>query len=173
MAEGSSGALLASRLLFRLIMLSTVYVGPGYRPSSGWVYRRYPRVVEGVLARSVRLVDRVEVTSVDDYSFEARVLSEEDPGVQYVVRVYVSPIDPMVDFECTCPHGERRFNPCKHVTASILAFLNKHVKGLEISGDKLREGFYIDLEEKRLIETVYEGLNKAAYIKARGSSELA
>ncbi|MDM7275440.1 MAG: hypothetical protein P3X22_004890 [Thermoprotei archaeon] len=173
MVEGSRGAFLASRLLFRLIMSSAVDVGPGYKPSSGWVYRRYPRVVEGVLARSVRLVDKVEIVSVDDYGFEARVASEEDLKVQYSVRVYVSPIDPMVEFECTCPYGERRFNPCKHVTASILALLNKYVEDLKISGDKLEEGFYRDPEERRLIEAIYEGLNKAAYIKARSSSKLA
>jgi uncharacterized Zn finger protein len=137
----------STRLLFELINVSTIPVGKGYRPSSYLYYK----AGEGVFAKALKLKDRVTVKKLvfdgDNWELEAEVPSETSPGTKYTVTIFVP-----LDFECSCPHGQHRFNPCKHVYAVVL-------KILEMSGANTRDPI--------LRHYVYEGLNRLAYHKAR------
>jgi len=111
----------------------------------------------GVLARALKLVDRVRLVRVSPEVVEAEVPGESDPSRTYVVRVYVEPLD----FECSCPHGEHRFNPCKHVIATVLRLVRDYMtvagRGAEVV----------------IPVAIHEGLSKLAYLKARNYSRYA
>jgi len=131
---------------------------PGFRPASSWYARRYPREEPGVLAKALRLVDRVRVVRVADGVVEAEVPSESDPGKTYRVRVCATPR--FFDFECGCPHGERRFNPCKHVIAVVLRILAD-------SSPMLEDLSFDSIFGRRVATLVHYALCVHAYLKAR------
>jgi uncharacterized Zn finger protein len=144
--------------MFELVNVSSMPVGKGYRPSSYLYSRRYGRGEgEGVFRKGLKLKDEVVVKRIvfdgNNWELIAEVPSESSPGTRYTVTVFVP-----LDFECTCPHGQHRFNPCKHVYATVL-------KVLEISG--------ADAEDPVIWHYVYEGLNRLAYHKARTHRKLA
>ena len=88
----------------------------------------------------------------DNWELVADVPSESDPNVTYTVTIYMP-----LDFDCSCPHGQHRFNPCKHVYAVVL-------KILEVSG--------ANTEDPILWHYIYEGLNRLAYHKAKTQRSL-
>ena len=134
---------------------------PEFRPVSSWYAKRYPREKEGVLAKAVRLASKVRVVRRAYEVVEAEVPSESEPGRVYRVKVYLYPA---FDFECTCPHSQYRFNPCKHVLATVLALLAE-----PIAGDP--EGFYAEtLIGRSLASAVHRALCVHAYLKARSLS---
>jgi len=133
-------------LLLRWISaLVQVRLGPDFKPVSSWV-----------LAKAVALTKDVRVVRVSDVAVEVEVPSESDPSRVYRVKIYLFPL---FDFECTCPHGEHRFNPCKHVIATILALIAKSItRDFE---------FYNTLEGRMLASAVHYALCVHAYIKAK------
>jgi len=149
--------IIAFKVLVQALELAEAPVGPGYRSPSKWYARRYPREEPGVLAKALRLVDRVRLVRISPEVVEAEVPSESDPSRTYVVRVYVEPLD----FECSCPHGEHRFNPCKHVIAAVLRLVRDYMtvagRGAEVV----------------IPVAIHEGLSKLAYLKARNYSRYA
>jgi len=92
--------IIAFKVLVQALELAEAPVGSGYRPPSRWYRRRGLVEEDGVLARALKLVDRVRLVRVSPEVVEAEVPSESDPSRTYVVRVYVEPLD----FECSCPH---------------------------------------------------------------------
>jgi hypothetical protein len=149
--------IVAYKVLVQTLELARLPAGPGYKPPSRWYARMYPEEKPGVLAKAVKLVDRVRLVRITPEVVEAEVPSESDPGRVYRVRVYVDPLD----FECECPHGEHRFNPCKHVLAVVLRLVRDYMtvagRGAEVVIPAL----------------VHEGLSKLAYYKARNYSRYA
>jgi len=148
--------IIAFKVLVQALELAEAPVGSGYRPPSRW-YRRRGWVEDGVLAKALKLVDRVRLVRVSPEVVEAEVPSESDPSGTYVVRIYVEPLD----FECSCPHGEHRFNPCKHVIAAVLRLVGDYMtvagRGAEVV----------------IPAAIHEGLSKLAYLKARNYSRYA
>jgi uncharacterized Zn finger protein len=142
----------STRLLFELVNVSTIPVGKNYKPSS-YLYAKYAKreEEEGVFKKGLRLKDKVLIKRMafdgDNWELVAEIPSESSPDARYTVTIYVP-----LDFECSCPHGQHRFNPCKHVYAVVL-------KTLEISG--------ADTRDPVLWHYIYEGLNRLAYHKAR------
>jgi uncharacterized Zn finger protein len=131
-------------------------VGKNYKPSS-YLYshgRRGER--EGVFKKGLMLKDKVVIGKTtfdgDNWELVAEVPSETSPDTKYAVAIYVP-----LDFECSCPHGQHRFNPCKHVYAVVL-------KILEISG--------ADTRDPIIWHYIHEGLNRLAYHKARTQRNL-
>ena len=141
--------------MFELINISTIPVGKDYKPTS-YLYARAGRG-EGVFKKGLRLKDKVAIKKIvfdgDNWELVADVPSESNSNTTYTVTIYMP-----LDFECSCPHGQHRFNPCKHVYAVVL-------KLLEISG--------ADTRDPVLWHYVYEGLNRLAYHKARTQRSLA
>jgi hypothetical protein len=141
--------LFGTRLMFELVNISTMPVGKGYRPSS-YLYSRRGET-EGVFKKGLGLKDKVAIKKMtfdgDNWELVAEVQSETSPETKYTVVIFMP-----LDFECSCPHGQHRFNPCKHVYATVL-------KILEISG--------ADIRDPILWHYIYEGLNRLAYHKAR------
>jgi hypothetical protein len=135
------------RLLYELINISTMPVGKNYKPSS----YLYAGRGEGVFKKGLKLMDKVAVKKIvfdgDNWELEAEVQSETSPDTKYTVTIFMP-----LDFECSCPHGQHRFNPCKHVYATVLRIL-------EISGANIRDPI--------LWHYIHEGLNRLAYHKAR------
>jgi len=145
-----------ARLMFELVNATTMPVGKNYRPST-YLYAKAKRGEgEGVFRKGLRLKDSVIVKRIsfdgDNWELVAEVPSESAPSTRYTVAIYMP-----LDFECSCPHGQHRFNPCKHVHAAVL-------KLLEISG--------ADTRDPVLWHYIYEGLNKLAYHKARTQRNL-
>ncbi len=141
----------STRLLFELVNISTIPVGKNYKPSS-FLYSKGRRGEdEGVFKKSLRLKDKVVIKKMafdgDNWELVAEVQSETSPDTKYTVVIFMP-----LDFECSCPHGQHRFNPCKHVYAAVL-------RALEISG--------ADVRDPILWHHLYEGLNRLAYHKAR------
>ncbi|MEM0285021.1 MAG: SWIM zinc finger family protein [Sulfolobales archaeon] len=153
------GVMNAFRVLTQAFELAQLSVGPDYRPPSKW--RRYSRgrEEEGVLSRAVRLAWRVRLVRVSPEVVEAEVPSERNPGATYRVRVYVNPLD----FECSCPNGEHRFNPSKHVIAAVLKLVWDY---MSYTGEAPEE-----LARLAIAGAVHEGLSKLAYLKARALSK--
>jgi uncharacterized Zn finger protein len=124
-----------------------------YKPTS-YLYVKGER--KGVFAKGLELKDKVAVRRMsfdgDNWEVEALVPSESSPDTAYTVTIYLP-----LDFECTCPWGQNRFNPCKHVHATVL-------KLLEIAG--------ADIRDPLIRHLVYEGLNRLAYHKARTQRNL-
>jgi len=146
----------AVRLLLELHFASSLPVGGGYKPSSYRYARRGWREVEGVYSKGVRLSRSVRIVSVDFHDGVGEVeaiVPSESGGRSYKVRVSLP-----LDFECTCPWGSTRFNPCKHVYATVLKVL----------GD-----VGVDVEDWVVELLVYEGLNRVAYHKATVSKSIA
>jgi hypothetical protein len=144
-------------LLLRWVAaLVQVRPGPGFKPVSSWYARRYPEEKPGVLAKAVALAKDVRVVRVSDVAVEAEVPSST-PGKVYRVKIYLFPL---FDFECTCPHGEHRFNPCKHVIAAILALIAEPIT-------RDFENFYRTLEGRVLASAVHYALCVHAYMKAK------
>jgi hypothetical protein len=144
----------STRLLFELVNVSAIPVGKDYRPSS-YLYARTGKG-EGVFKKGLMLKDKVMIRKMvfdgDNWELVANVPSESDPNTTYTVTIYTP-----LDFECSCPHGQYRFNPCKHVYAVVL-------KLLEISG--------ADTRDRILWHYIYEGLNRLAYRKAKTQRNL-
>jgi hypothetical protein len=138
-----------TRLLFELVNISTMPTGKSYKPSS-YLYARRGEA-EGVFKKGLRLKNAVAIKRMtfdgDNWELVAEVPSETSPDAKYTVAIFVP-----LDFECSCPHGQHRFNPCKHVYAVVL-------KALEISG--------ADVRDPIIWHYVYEGLNRLAYHKAK------
>jgi len=151
------GPIIAFKVLVQVLELAEAPTGPRYRPPSRWYRRRGWVEEDGVLARALKLVSRVRLVRVSPEVVEAEVPSESDPSRTYVVRVFVDPLD----FECSCPHGEYRFNPCKHVIATVLRLVRDYMtiagKGAEVV----------------IPVAIHEGLSKLAYYKARNYSRYA
>ncbi len=145
----------STRLLFELVNISTIPVGKNYKPST-YLYKRRGEE-EGVFKKGLKLKDKVIIKRMafdgDNWELVAEVPSESSHGARYTVTIYVP-----LDFECSCPHGQHRFNPCKHVYATVL-------RVLEISG--------ADVRDVILWHYIYEGLNRLAYHKARTQRNLA
>lgn len=139
-------------------LASVQVTDPGFKPASGWHAKRYPREEPGVLAKAVRLVEKVRVVRETGDMVEAEVPSESKPSKTYRVRVYATPR--FFDYECSCPHGEHRFNPCKHVIATILKILADSSPMLEDLG-------FDTLLGRRIAVLVHYALNVHAYLKAR------
>jgi len=131
---------------------------PEFKPVSSWYARRYPREEPGVLAKTVGLVGRVRLVRTTAEMVEAEVPSETDPSKTYRVRIYATPR--FFDFECDCPHGEHRFNPCKHVIAVVLRILADSSPMLEDLGLDSILG-------RRVATLVHYALCVHAYLKAR------
>jgi hypothetical protein len=146
-----------SLLLRWVSALLQVRPGPDFKPVSGWYSRRYPREEPGVLAKAVTLTKRVRVVRVTDMVVETEVPSETDPSKTYRVKVYLYPFD----YECTCPHSEYRFNPCKHVIAAVLALIAE-----PITRD-FEDFYYNTLEGRMLASAVHYALCVHAYMKAK------
>jgi hypothetical protein len=136
----------STRLVFELVNISTMPVGKGYKPSSFL----YAKRGEGVFRKGLRLKDKVTIKKLtfdgDNWELVAEVPSESSDA-KYTVAIYVP-----LDFDCSCPHGQYRFNPCKHVYAVVL-------KILEISR--------ADISDPIIQHYIYEGLNRLAYHKAK------
>lgn len=139
-------------------MIGAVFapVGGDYKPSS-YLYaqrRSWGRIKEekGVFGKALELKDRVVIVSASagilGGEVTARVPSESRPGEHYTVRLSVP-----ADFECDCPWGQHRYNPCKHVFATALRVLEE-------------AGAAVDRN------LVYESLNRLAYQKAKLGREL-
>jgi hypothetical protein len=144
------------RLMFEVINISTTPVGRDYKPSS-FLYSRSRRgEEEGVFKKGLRLKDKVTIKRMafdgDNWELVVEVPSESSDA-KYTVTIYMP-----LDFECSCPHGQHRFNPCKHVYATVS-------KLLEISG--------ADIKDPILWHYIYEGLNKLAYHKAKTHRQFA
>ena len=139
--------------MFEVVSATSLPTGKGYKPTSYYKAGKG----EGVFAKALKLKDRVVIRklSFDGNNWEvvAAVQSESDPNTTYNVNLYLP-----LDFECDCPHGQHRFNPCKHVFATVL-------KVLEIAG--------ADIRDPIIRQYVYDGLNKLAYHKARMQRNLA
>jgi hypothetical protein len=147
----------STRLLFELVNASTMPVGKNYKPSSYlYVHNRRRGEEEGVFKKGLKLKDKVAIRRMafdgDNWELAAEVPSESSDA-KYTVTIYMP-----LDFECSCPHGQHRFNPCKHVYAVAL-------KLLEISG--------ADIKDPILWHYIYEGLNKLAYHKAKTHRQFA
>jgi len=145
-----------ARMLWEMLVAASREVGEGFRPSSFLYSRRGGREVEGVFARGLKLRRSVRILGVEGGEGFAEVTAwvpSESGGGGYEVRVSVP-----LDFECSCPHGRHRFNPCKHVYAVVL---------------RLLEDAGVDVENWRTQILVYMALNKLAYMKARSSREIA
>jgi len=142
-----------------IVTLANVQVtNPEFKPTSSWYARRYPREEPGVLAKAVRLVSKVRIARITAEMVEAEVPSETDPSKTYRVRIYATPR--FFDFECDCPHGEHRFNPCKHVIATVLRVLVDSSPMLEDLG-------FDTLLGRRVATLVHYALNVHAYLKSR------
>jgi hypothetical protein len=146
------GLILASQ------MISVIFapVGKDYRPSS-YLYatrRSWGRIKEekGVFGKALELKDRVRIVGVSvevmGGELTARVPSESKPGEYYIVKLAIP-----IDFECSCPWGQHRYNPCKHVFATALRVLEE-------------AGVTADYN------LVYDSLNRLAYRKAKLDREL-
>jgi hypothetical protein len=131
-------------------------VGGDYRPSS-YLYvkrRNWGRIKEekGVFGKALELKDKVRIVEVAieimGGELTARVPSETALGKYYTVKLSVP-----ADFECDCPWGQHRYNPCKHVFATVLRVLEE----AGVAADH---------------NLVYEGLNRLAYRKAKLDREL-
>jgi len=158
-ADPSHELVIGAKILAQVEELSKLpaEIEGGYKPPSKWVVYRGWREENGVLAKASRLVSEVRIARLTSTVVEAVVPSESEPGKTYAVKVYVSPLD----FECSCPHGELRFNPCKHVIAVVLKLIYDALNAAGLNDESLR---------LRVADVVYEGLSKLAYIKARTSS---
>jgi hypothetical protein len=138
-------------LASQMIGTTFVPVGEGYKPSSYLYVRRRvwgkEREEKGVFGKALELKDRVRIVAVTlgtlGGELVARVPSESRPGEHYTVKLMVP-----VDFECSCPWGQHRYNPCKHVFAVVLKVLEE----VGVAAD---------------YHLVYESLNRLAYRKAR------
>ncbi len=142
-------------LILELYRASNLPVGGDYKPTSFYYTRRGWREEDGVYKRGLKLKGnvRIQAINIDDGvgEVEAEVLSEN--GVRrYRVKVTIP-----LDFECTCPWGFHRFNPCKHVYATVL-------RVIEDAG--------VDIGDGVLEFIVYEGLNRLAYHKARVATSI-
>jgi len=146
------GLILASQMIGTLFMP----VGGDYKPSSYLYVRRRSwgreREEKGVFGKALELKDRVRIVSVSlgilGGELVARVPSESTPGEYYTVRISVP-----IDFECSCPWGQHRYNPCKHVFAVALKVLEE----AGVAADR---------------NLVYDSLNRLAYRKAKLDREL-
>jgi hypothetical protein len=143
-------------LASQMIGATFMPVGEGYKPTSYLYVRRRrwgrEREEKGVFGKALDLKDKVWIVSVSlgilGGELVARVPSESAPGEYYTVRIAVP-----IDFECDCPWGQHRYNPCKHVFATAL-------KVLEEAGVAADHNL------------VYESLNRLAYRKAKLDREL-
>ena len=145
-----------AKLMFELVNASTMPVGKNYKPTS-YLYSRGRRgESEGVFKKGLMMKDKVVIKKMafdgDNWELVAEVPSETSPDTKYTVTIFMP-----LDFECTCPHGQYRFNPCKHAYAVML-------KLLEISG--------ADVKDPVLWHYIYEGLNRLAHHKARTQRNL-
>ena len=142
-------------LIIELQRATTLPVGGRYKPSTFYVRRGWRREDAGVYRRGLEFKSNVRILriSMSDSvgEVEAEVPSESGGGL-YKVKLTIP-----LDFECNCPWGSHRFNPCKHVYATVLRVLEE--AGVDV-GDGILE----------LI--VYEGLNRIAYHKARIATSL-
>jgi uncharacterized Zn finger protein len=143
-------------LMFELVNVASLPVGKDYRPSTFLYTKRGER--EGVFAKALRILKEnkaiVKKLTFDGDNWEVEaIVSSDSSNQEYTVRIYVP-----LDFECSCPHGQHRFNPCKHVFAVTL-------KLLEIAG--------ADVGDPILKHYIYEGLNRLAYHKAKTQHRLA
>jgi hypothetical protein len=138
----------SARLIMEAVNASNLPTDKNYKPTS-YLYAKNER--KGVFAKGSELKGNVVVKKIvfdgDNWEVEALVPSESSPNTAYTVTIYLP-----LDFECTCPHGQHRFNPCKHVFAAVL-------KLLEIAG--------ADARDPIIRHYIYEGLNKLAYHKAK------
>jgi len=143
-------------LILELQRAAILPVGEGYRPSTFYLRRGWRREEVGVYRRGLELKGSVRIlrTSIDGGVGEVEAEVPSESGMKwYKVKLTVP-----LDFECNCPWGSHRFNPCKHVYATAL-------KVLEEAGVDVRDG---------IIEfIVYEGLNRIAYHKARIATSIA
>ncbi len=142
----------STRLMFEIVNVANLPVGKDYKPTT-YLYNRYNRrgEREGVFGKALKIKDKVTIKKIvfdgDNWEVEAEVQSESDPNTIYTIKLYLP-----LDFECNCPWGQHRFNPCKHVFASVL-------RVLEIAG--------ADTADPILRHFVYDGLNKLAYNKVK------
>jgi uncharacterized Zn finger protein len=138
-----------ARLVMEVINASHLPANENYKPTSYLYDKKGER--KGVFAKGLALKDKVIVKKIsfdgDNWEVEALVPSESSPNTAYTVTIYLP-----LDFECTCPHGQHRFNPCKHAYATI-------IKLLEIAG--------ADIRDPILRHYAYEGLNRLAHHKAQ------
>jgi hypothetical protein len=152
------GAVRRFGLILASQMIGTVFmpVGKDFKPTSYLYARRksWGRIKEekGVFGKALDLKDRVRIVKVTmefvGGELVARVPSESKPGEYYTVKLAIP-----IDFECSCPWGQHRYNPCKHVFATALKVLEE-------------AGVAADYN------LVYESLNKLAYSKAKLDREL-
>ncbi|MEM1685469.1 MAG: SWIM zinc finger family protein [Acidilobaceae archaeon] len=146
---------LAIRVIFTLAEIAGIEVGRDYKPTS-YLYSYYKkRDNEGVFLKGLKLKDKVKIVKVTvdgEYSEIIARVPSENSTKEYRVKIILP-----LDFECTCPYQQHHFNPCKHVYATML-------KILELNG--------APIEDWRLQQLVYEGLNKYAYIKAKNLQAL-
>lgn len=133
---------------------------PSYKPSSYWLAKSYPREEPGVLAKAINLIDRVRIVERGLGYVEAIVPSESKEGENYKVKIEASPLT--FDYSCTCPHGEHRFNPCKHVVASVLRIV---ADGYRIKNPK--DFFTKNIDGRTVAVAIHTALNNHAYIKSR------
>ncbi len=143
-------------LILELYRASGLPVGNEYKPSSFYYTRRgWREEGAGVYRKGLELRGnvRIHMINMEDGvgEVEAEVLSES--GTRWYKVKLIIPLD----FECTCPWGSYRFNPCKHVFATTL-------RVLEDAGINIRDGI--------LEFIIYEGLNRIAYHRAKTAISL-
>jgi hypothetical protein len=139
----------AARLLMEVVNAANLPVDKSYRPVS-FLYNRRGEG-KGVFAKALNIKNTVVVKKLtfdgDNWEAEATVRSESDPDTVYTVKIYLP-----LDFECDCLWGQHRFNPCKHVFATVL---------------QLFEAAGADVNDPIIRHYIYEGLNRLAYHKAK------
>jgi hypothetical protein len=156
--ESGDGAVRRFGLILASQMIGTAFmpVGKDYKPSSYLYVRRRSwgreREEKGVFGKALDLKDSVRIVSVSvgilGGELAAVVPSESRPGEHYTVKLAVP-----IDFECSCPWGQHRYNPCKHVFAAALKVLEE----AGVAADR---------------NLVYDSLNRLAYRKAKLDREL-
>jgi len=84
------------------------------------------------------------------------------------VKIILHPNELLIDFSCTCPWGEFRARPCKHVMATVLYPLRNIFK-LDESKIVKRDNYIIYSDSKigLILTSIHEALNKSAYLRVK------
>ncbi len=155
---------LAFNLITASLQLVQVETDENYSETSAWYRISRGKIKEGLIPKAIRLLDKIRIISLNFNFIAAEVPSESSNSV-YSVKINLSPF---LDFSCTCPWGEYRARPCKHVLA-VAFYPLRFLYDIKEERIVTRETTisYSDYEVYQILTIVHRALNKAAFLRVR------
>lgn len=155
-------------LIFVALQLAQMNIDdPNYCETTAWYTPNGKKAREGLIPKAIRLSKSVKIKDKTEYSIIAKVPSET-ADKEYDVKIILNLDNPLIIFYCTCPWGEFRARPCKHVLAVIFKAISEVI---EIDENKIiyDEGFisYADEQVYQLLTAIHNALNKSAYLRVK------